>query len=1044
MLSALEHLTRTGFYMPFAFLHPAWRVLVLTAATVTFLIAGTYSIQGQSPDDHGNTPATATPINLGDSVVGRIDPGDDMDVFEIDLSQASGVTDVWAYTTGEVDTVGGLYDSEGALLLFNDDGYIRGFNDTGYIRNSYRNFSLRRLVPPGTYYVVIVSWRPNPGDYTLHTSAVTDPGNSVDTAESLSLGSRGGGTLIEEDEEEYWRLDFPTDTYVIIDAVTSSKVSLDAEVLDVSGTRLRENIYSLDDYYSYLSGDGLTIRERFSPGTYYIRVKLAGRPEPRPVPYTITASVDVEVTQFSAECNAKTQALNNPSISDPLFGCQWHLESNEFVHINAESAWEAGALGEGVNVALVDQGFDYLHEDLVDNVDVARNHDYNGEGEIYNRLRHHGTHVAGIIAARDNSVGLRGVAPRATLYGYNLFDGYPSLSERLDAMTRNAEVTAVSNNSWGNRDSVRAKRAATFWETAVETGLNTGYDGKGTFYVFSAGNGHLLGDDSNLDEYANFYGVTAACSVQGWGARAPYSEMGANLWVCAPSNERPGVFGLAGRFGIVTTEHSDNYVHDFGGTSTAAPIVSGVAALMRSVNPDLTWRDLKLILADSAQRNDPSNSGWEEGARKYRADSALDQYHFNHEYGFGLVDAGAAVELANEWTNVPEMQIEGVSSGNLGVTIPDAQLDGSPTTVSSSLTLEGGIGFVEFVEVNIELRHRSFRDLDIELVSPSGAVSRLAVPHDTSTDLFTYTDFISLYGSFRFGSARHLGEDPNGEWTLRITDRIHAGEGTLESWDISVYGHAPEPDAPAVSSVSPKPGALDVTWTAPADTSDFEVTAYDLRVKRSEDSPEHIAHWAIFRDAWTLSDGGDLEFEATGLIGGTSYDVQVRAVNRWGPGTWSDPASGTPENVLPTFSEAGTTRSVEENTPAGGGVGDPVTAVDDGTLSYTIGDPDAALFDIASSTGQIIVGSGTRLDYESGLTEFTVTVTATDDFLASTSTTVTINVVDVSLGQIGDTYDADRNEMIDRSEVLEAVNDYLDGLISREDVLEIIALYLFG
>ena len=119
---------------------------------------------------------------------------------------------------------------------------------------------------------------------------------------------------------------------------------------------------------------------------------------------------------------------------------------------------------------------------------------------------------------------------------------YASLAEELDAMTRNSELTAVSNNSWGNPDRPWPKRASSLWEQAVDAGIKTGDGGRGTFYVFSAGNGHMAGDDSNLDEYVNYYGVTAACSVQGRGARAPYSEMGANLWVCAPSNERPGIF----------------------------------------------------------------------------------------------------------------------------------------------------------------------------------------------------------------------------------------------------------------------------------------------------------------------------------------------------------------------------------------------------------------------------------------------------------------------------------------------------------------------
>ena len=1016
---------------------PVLRINAVLVVAVACLIISPDSTGGQSPDDHGNTPATATPVNLGDSVAGRINPGDDMDVFEIDLSHASRTTDVWAYTTGEVDTVGGLYSSEGALLLYNDNGYRREGID---------NFSLRRIVPPGVYYVVIVSFRPNPGDYVLHTAAVTDPGNSLDTAKTLSLGSPDGGTLIEDEEEEYWRLDFTTETYVVIDAVTTSKVTLDAEVLDASGTELGENIYSLDDLlFVWVSGDGLVIRERFSPGTYFIRVKLGGRPEPRPVPYSIVVSEDTHFTQYFDLCSVRTKALNNPSISDPLYGCQWYLESSEFVDINVESAWEAGALGEGVNVALVDNGLDYRHEDLKDNVSLALSHDYNDDEEIYDRLEHHGTHVAGILAARDNGVGMRGVAPRATVYGYNPLSGFALTSELSDAMTRNATGTAVSNNSWGNRNSVRAKRASSFWEQAIEMGLRTGYGGKGTFYVFSGGNGHLLGDDSNLDEFANFYGVTAACSVQGWGSRAPYSEMGSNLWVCAPSNERPGFFGLAGRFGIVTTDHSDNYVEDFGGTSAAAPVVSGVAALMRSANPELTWRDLKLILAASAQNNDPNNAGWEEGGRKYRAGSATDRYHFNHEYGFGLVDAGAAVGLSKEWVSVPDLKVHGVSSGDLNATIPDAPLDGSPTSASSTLALEADIGFVEFVEVNIELRHRSFRDLDIELISPSGNVSRLTVPHDTSTDLYTYTDFIPLYGSFRFGSARHLGEDPTGEWRLQITDRINAGEGTLESWDIKVYGHAPEPDAPEVTSITQSSGSLAVAWTALAETSDFDVIAYDVRSKRSQDSPEHVGNWAIFRDAWTAATGGSLEYEVAGLAGGTLYDVQVRAINKWGPGEWSESLSATPANVLPSFGEGSTTtRSVKENTPAGGNVGIPVTGVDDGTLTYSIGGPNVALFDIDGATGQILVGSDTELDYESGPTEYAVIVTATDDFLASASITVTIDVEDVSLGLLGDRYDDNRNEAIDRSEVLQAINDYLDELIPREDVLAVIALHLFG
>ena len=484
---------------------------------------------------------------------------------------------------------------------------------TVFLLDSIRNFSLRNTVPPGVYYVVIVSFRPKTGNYVLHTEAVTDPGNSLSAAKRLLQDSPAAGTIDNTGEEEYFRLQLTQSAHLIVDAVSPIFTSMDAQLLDSGGREIGENIHPLGAV-RHAHGGGFQIRDRFNPGTYYLRVTLAGRPEPRPVPYTIHLIQNTELADFSESCEARTQALNNPAISDPLYACQWHLNGANYAHMNVEPAWRSGVLGEGVNIALVDRGMDHQHEDLRENVDIALNHDYNDEGDIYNRLWHHGTHVAGIIAARDNSVGIRGVAPRATLYGYNLLSGSGTLAEELDAMTRNADVTAVSNNSWGNRDGVRAKRAGAMWERAIDAGITTGYGGKGTFYVFSGGNGHLLGDDSNLDEYVNYYGVTAACSVQGREARAPYSEMGANLWVCAPSNERPGSFELGGRFGIVTTENSDNYVKDFGGTSAATPVISGVAALMRNANPDLTWRDLKLILAATAQRNDSSNAGWQDAS----------------------------------------------------------------------------------------------------------------------------------------------------------------------------------------------------------------------------------------------------------------------------------------------------------------------------------------------------------------------------------------------------------------------------------------------
>ena len=383
-----------------------WRMFVLASLVVLLLVVSADGIAGQTSDGHGNTPATATLVSPGSTIAGRIDPGDDMDVFKLDLSQASGVTDVWAYTTGELDTVGGLYDSDGTLLIFSDDSFLG---------DNIRNFSLRSAVQPGVYYVVIVSFRPRTGGYVLHAEAVTEPGSTLGTAKHLELDSYTAGTTSAADDVDFFRLDFTQSTHLIIDAVSPNPVALDAQLLDASGTEIGENVYSLADLLSYLPGGGFWILDHFSPGMYYVKVSLAGRSEPRPVTYTILAVEDTEYAEYVEDCDAKTRTLNDPSIRDPLYACQWHLNSPDYVDINVEPAWEDGVLGEDVNIAVVDRGMDVGHEDLKDNVDIGLNHDYNDEGNIYNRYQHHGTHVAGIIAARDNSVGVRGVAPRATI-----------------------------------------------------------------------------------------------------------------------------------------------------------------------------------------------------------------------------------------------------------------------------------------------------------------------------------------------------------------------------------------------------------------------------------------------------------------------------------------------------------------------------------------------------------------------------------------------------------------------------------------------------
>ena len=830
-------------------------------------------------DDHGDFPGTATELALGSSKAGRIDPGDERDVFKLDLSGASGDTDVWIYTTGDLNTVGELSGSGGEMLASND--YLT--------RGREYNFHIRAVLPSGVYYVVVSSFWETAGDYTLHARTATDAGSTTGSATSLNLDSPTTGTIDATGDADYFRLDLTESTNLILNARTGNSAPIDGVVLDTGGDEIPVNSYPVPKLVHPTDDRvGFRIEDAFGPGTYYIRVTTPVGTTSHLAPYTIHVFEDTDYPAFIEECGAKTRSLNNPQIGDSLYGCQWHLNNRDGEDINVESVWAEGNKGEGINVAVVDDGMYYAHEDLRDNVNASLNHDYTGGGDIHHPLEHHGTNVAGVIAARDNDTGVRGVAPRATIYGYNYLSSSTSLNV-ADAMARNREVTAVSNNSYAPKGP-GLHHVGSFWELAVSVGVETGYDSRGVFYAFGGGNGHEEGANSNLNELANYHGVTAVCAVNDGDTRSYYSEMGANLWVCAPSN------GRSEHRGIVTTENYDRYMDDFGGTSSATPTVSGVAALMRNANPDLTWRDLKLILAASARKNDAGNSGWRDGARKYGSDSDTNRYYFNHEYGFGVVDAGAAVDLAKGWSGLPPLQSSTVESGWLNTRIPDARPNGETSTDLTRLTVDTGIEFTEFVEVRAAFQHGSFRDLSINLVSPSGAVSRLVESFDTFGDDDPSTGFVPLYGTFRFGSARHLGEDPNGQWTLVFTDRIPIVEGTLESWSLTIYGHGPTPGPPTVDSVTAGPGSLTVAWTAPGQTGGTAVTAYDLRHIQTVVDETVDSNWTVVEDVWTAG-SGDLENAITGLVGGAQYDVQVRAVSGSIAGPWSTTVTGTPARI---------------------------------------------------------------------------------------------------------------------------------------------------
>ena len=719
-----------------------------------------------------------------------------------------------------------------------------------------------------------------------------EPGSSTEAAEPLVPLFPKAGTISPADDVDYFRIELAEATHVVLGA-SGSAVAIAGELLDADGNPVDANI--IESRYTASAPAGFTLRDRLVAGTYYLKVtRRPGSAGPRVGRYGLRLFEDYVYGEFFDGCTALTASLSDP-LSDPLSGCQWHLENTGQLggtvgeDINVREVWAAGHLGEGATVALVDNGMDVGHPDLAPNVIADRNYGYGGVA-VYNPGNTHGTGAAGLIAARDNDIGVRGIAPRAQIYVYNIIDAYND-AYAADAMTRGMETTAISNNSWSVTEGPGYAAAPSGWESAVVRGVTEGYGGKGVLYVRSGGNDAVLGANSNLSGFRNHYTATAACAVTDHGVRSHYSEQGANLWVCAPS----GASYLPAA--ITTTLNDGRYRNTYGGTSATAAIVSGVAALLRGAYSDLTWRDVKLILAGSARKNDPLNTGWEEGALQYR--STTQRYAFNHEYGFGVVDAKAAMDLAAGWSSAPQLTEETKASGDVNLAVPDLPSAGTPTTVTASITMGSGVQFTEFVSIRPSLTAAAFRDLQIELEAPSGKVSVLSPHHlvgpGECRSLFgIIPGRCNLDGFVRFGSAKHLGEDPAGVWTLRITDHVNGGaDATLTSWSLTVYGHRASPAAPAIDTVADGAESLAVAWTVPTETGTSDITAYDLRYILTSADETMDSNWTVLQDVWTTGDG-NLSYVVTGLTGNAEYDVQVRGVNAGGDGLWSDTATGTP------------------------------------------------------------------------------------------------------------------------------------------------------
>ena len=539
-----------------------------------------------------------------------------------------------------------------------------------------------------------------------------------------------------------------------------------------------------------------------------------------------------------------------PGTPDPLFDHQWSLRNTGQASFAARGGvagedlrmtqtLAGGPTGKSVQVAVVDSGLEICHPDLAANVEPGRSYNFNAsiwhgaqadDPFLPTVLGDHGTSVAGLIAAAaDNGVGGRGVAPGARLRGFNWLGAYDPETAVFAAHGMSAEDPKSDDVDIFNMSYGIASGAENLDEDLVEmfrSGVTDLRDGRGALYVKAAGNEFDICTEvdelgrpvapsrldlsleigcvaANLDGEHSLPYVIVVGGFSADGKRSVYSSAGSTLWVVAPAGddgvERPAMI-TTDQMGCARLPDEDlglgcgtadnplgDYTSAFSGTSAAVPNAAGAVALLLEANPDLTWRDVKHILATTARQLDADiprvrvafggvpavlQHGWITNAAGYR---------FHNGYGFGAIDVDAAVALASTYT--PDSLGVFIESDRFrlatAVTIPDH--DGGGLTQTQNVVGLPASGNIEAVQLRLEVEHARPRDLGVELTSPAGTRSIInPVFNDALLGVENPLDWTILSNAF-------YGEPPTGEWTLNVIDAAEGDIGTLDAWSLIFY-----------------------------------------------------------------------------------------------------------------------------------------------------------------------------------------------------------------------------------------------------------------
>jgi subtilisin family serine protease len=493
---------------------------------------------------------------------------------------------------------------------------------------------------------------------------------------------------------------------------------------------------------------------------------------------------------------------------DTLYPQQWYLNNNggnlltTSSHIAVEKAWDITRGVRSVVVAVVDDSFDLNHPDFQGSGKIVAPRNLKDKNSLplsNEKEASHGTACAGVAVAEENGTGIVGVAPGCALMPIRTtgFLDDESIEQIFDwAITKGASVISCS---WGASAvyfplSLRQR-------AAITRAATQGRNGKGCVILFAAGNANrpidgtinernwakdvLSGNTKWLSGFAVHPDVITVAASTSMSKKAAYSNWGKNISVCAPSNNAPpGMWfqttgyvytmpaiatSLPG-LGVLTTDQlaaagydKSDFTNDFGGTSSATPVVAGVAALILSANPDLTAKQVKNILQETADKVVDPDSDPQLGLRE----GTYDNNGHSQWFGYGKVNAFRAVQAAQKQSTAQTTTKELIGRNNGKFAIPDNDKQG----VKSAIAIADS-SLVQGIEVTIDITHDFLGDLEIYLIAPNNL--KLLLQGRT---LGRRTELEATYTV-----QQQLNMPAKGRWHLWVIDYAPQDIGTLNNW----------------------------------------------------------------------------------------------------------------------------------------------------------------------------------------------------------------------------------------------------------------------